>query len=132
MGCSITSAPVGAIVKWRCSLIALVIACSVSIQLQSSAWAAESRWFVILGSMPQTATGLRQANSLAEQVARAYSMDNLIVSETAFYPGLTPGLYVVMLGPYLNSANAQQAMRDSGVRGLVSDAYVKEAQMRDL
>lgn len=127
---STPSMPVGAHLTDRRLLLVLALVCLVWLQTPSTAWAGEHRWFVILGSLPQTPAGLQQAHSLADQVARQLSMANLIVSETAFYPGLTPDLYVVMLGPYLSSANAQQAMQDSGVRRLVSDAYVKQAQER--
>lgn len=123
-----SSVPVGAPHTGRRSLLGLALVCLVWLQTPSTAWAGEDRWFVILGSLTQTPAGLQQAHSLADQVARQLSMTNLIVSETAFYPELTPNLYVVMLGPYLSSANAQWALRDSGVRRLISDAYVKQAE----
>lgn len=127
---STRSMPVGATLTGRRSLLVLALTCLIWLQTPSTAWAGENRWFVILGSLPQTPAGLQQAQSLADQVTRQLSTTNLIVAETAFYPGLTPDLYVVMLGPYFSSANAQQALRDSGVRRVVSDAYVKQAQER--
>ncbi|MBK5967339.1 SPOR domain-containing protein [Thiorhodovibrio winogradskyi] len=89
-------------------------------------------WFVILGSLPGTQAGLNEANRLAGTVERNFPSDNLIVSETAFYRGLTPGLYVVMLGPYPSAAAAKQKLTNSGLKQLVPDAYVKQASERAL
>lgn len=89
-------------------------------------------WFVILGSLPGTQAGLEEAHRLAGTVERNYPADRLIVSDTAFYRGLTPGLYVVMLGPYPSAAAAKQELATSGLKSLVPDAYVKQASERIL
>lgn len=89
-------------------------------------------WFVILGSLPGTPAGLNEAHRLAGTVERNVPSDKLIVSDTAFYRGLTPGLYVVMLGPYPSAAAAKQALATSGLKALVPDAYVKQASERML
>ncbi|EIC20368.1 SPOR domain-containing protein [Thiorhodovibrio frisius] len=89
-------------------------------------------WFVILGSLPETQAGLNQAHLLAGTVERNFPSEQLIVSETAFYRGLTPGLYVVMLGPYPSAAAAQRELTTSGLKELVPDAYVKQASERVL
>lgn len=109
-------------------MVALILSPPVAIADSTSG--NEHHWFVILGSFPQSPTGLQEANALAKRVDQQLAVNNQIVAESAFYPGLTPGLYVVMLGPYPGSASAQQALRSLGIKRPVSDAYVKKALIR--
>lgn len=116
---------------WRPLLLLLILTGLTMMALTAHAEAGTSEgWFVILGSLPETEEGMRQANALADQVDWQFAFNHLIVSESVFYPGLTPGLYVVMLGPYSSSASARQALQQSGIKRLVSDAYVKKARIR--
>lgn len=87
-------------------------------------------WFVILGSLPGSQAGLNEAHLLAGSIERLFPSDRLIVSETSFYRGLTPGLHVVMLGPYPSAAAAQRELATSGLKDLIPDAYVKQASER--
>ena len=132
---SLASAPVAGMVRThsvaRFALVLVLFAGVAGQSLVPRAEAASSEaWFVILGSLPETPAGMRQANALANKVGQQFSFNNLIVSESVFYPGLTPGLYVVMLGPYPSSGSAKQALQGSGIKRLVSDAYVKKARIR--
>lgn len=81
-------------------------------------------WYVIVGSFPRNQR--RQANAQASRVnAYGYNMD---VYETSAYAGLTPGLLVVMEGPY-SRRQAQRVL--NSVRSVVKGAYVKRALYPD-
>ncbi|WPL18492.1 hypothetical protein Thiowin_03565 [Thiorhodovibrio winogradskyi] len=110
----------------------LVLTLLITLAPFASSRASDPGWFVILGSLPETQAGLNEANLLAGTIERNFPSERLIVSETAFYRGLTPGLYVVMLGPYQSAAAAQQELTTSGLKELVPDAYVKQASERVL
>lgn len=88
-------------------------------------------WYIILGSFPDTDRGRGQAHALVQQVNQAFVVDRLGVGESLFYKGLTPGLYVVTVGPFESAAAAKRNLAKSGFRELVPDAYVKQAQQRE-
>ena len=81
-------------------------------------------WYVIVGSFPRNQR--RQANAQASRVnAHGYNMN---VYESSVYGGLTPGLLVVMDGPY-SRRQAQRVL--NSVRSVVKGAYIKRAVYPD-
>jgi len=87
-------------------------------------------WYIILGSFPDTDQGRSQAHTLAQQINRAFVVHRLGIGESLFYQGLTPGLYVVTVGPFESAAAAKRNLAESGFRKLIPDAYVKQATQR--
>lgn len=81
-------------------------------------------WYVIVGSFPKNQR--RQANARASQVnAHGYNMN---VYNSNDFGALTPGLWVVMDGPY-SQRQAQQVLNK--VRSVVRGAYIKMAVYPD-
>jgi hypothetical protein len=81
-------------------------------------------WYVIVGSFPKNQR--RQANAHASRVnAHGYNMK---VYDTNDFPALTPGLWVVMDGPY-TQRQAQRVLNN--VRSVVRGAYIKLAVYPD-
>ena len=81
-------------------------------------------WYVIVGSFPKSQR--RQANARASQVnAHGYNMN---VYNSNDFGALTPGLWVVMEGPY-TQRQAQRVF--NSVRSVVRGAYIKLAVYPD-
>jgi hypothetical protein len=81
-------------------------------------------WYVIVGSFPRNQR--RQANAHASRVnAHGYNMN---VYNSSDFGALTPGLWVVMDGPY-SQRQAQQVLNK--VRSVVRGAYIKMAVYPD-
>jgi hypothetical protein len=81
-------------------------------------------WYVIAGSFPKNQR--RQADAHASRVrAQGYNMS---VYNSDGFPALTPGLWVVMDGPY-TQRQAQRVLNN--VRSVVRGAYIKLAVYPD-
>lgn len=81
-------------------------------------------WYVIVGSFPRNQR--RQANAHAARVrAQGYNMN---VYNSGDFGALTPGLWVVMDGPY-TQRQAQRVLNN--VRSVVKGAYIKLAVYPD-
>ena len=81
-------------------------------------------WYVIVGSFPRNQR--RQANAHASRVnAHGYNMN---VHNSRNFGALTPGLWVVMDGPY-SQHQAQRILNK--VRSVVRGAYIKMAVYPD-
>jgi cell division septation protein DedD len=80
--------------------------------------AEKGKWFVILGSFPQSQAG--QARQRL-QLARSKGLNVRLVN-TNNYPGLRNGLVAVVMGPF-SKTEAQSALRRA--RTVSRDAYVK-------
>ncbi len=79
---------------------------------------ADGRYFVILGSFPQSQAARARQRLLA---ARSKGLNARIIN-TSNFPGLRSGLIAVVMGPYSKS-EAQNALRKA--RSVSGDAYIK-------
>lgn len=84
----------------------------------------DHNWFVIVGSYPK-----RQRNNADARASYVQGKGyNMAVYDSNDFEGLTPGLWVVMDGPYTQS-HAQGILNN--VRSVVRDAYIKRAVHQD-
>lgn len=87
-------------------------------------------WYGVLGSFPLTPAGREAADKVAATVQRVTGDDSIFITESDYYQGLNPGVYVVLKGPFVERGAAYAWIAQPVVRGEVADGYVKQVRER--